>query len=207
MNLGDFFDPDVQLVNDTMRDNALAAALVKISRDSPRRVVEDTVTPALPAGWVAGSALLAVEYPIGEIPPVYIEAMVYQTPLGETLYAALADGTPARVTYSTPWAASSELSGPALEAFYCWAASVLCEQLATRFAQDTNSTISADSVMHESKSRNFAARAKALRARYYELLELADPDKRSLAPASTTVNLNRNDSRGRDWLTHSNRWR
>lgn len=205
--LDGYFDQAAGLVTDTMRAEAITSALLKLSADAPRVVIEDVQVPALPDGWSGANSVRSVEYPVGYVPHEYIQALVYPGPAGAyQLYTPLAAGTTVRLTYTAPWTLGL-VTGTQREALACWAAGLICEQLATRFAQDTDSTIQADSVTHESKSGNFGRRAKTLRARYYELLGLTDPDKRSLSPACAVVNLNRNDSRGRDWLTHSNRWR
>lgn len=205
--LDSYFDQAAGLVTDTMRTEAITSALLKLSADAPRAVIEDIDTPALPDAWSGANSVRSVEYPVGYVPPEYIQAHVYPGPAGVyQLYTSLAAGTTVRLTYTAPWTLGL-VTGIQREALACWAAGLICEQLATRFAQDTDSTIQADSVMHESKSRNFAARAKSLRARYYELLGLIDPDKRPTAAACAVVNLDMNTGRGYDRFYHPRAWR
>ena len=86
----------------------------------------------------------------------------------------------------------------------CWAAAVLCDQLAALYSGNTDSTIQADSVQQTSKAQEYAARAKALRKRYMD--ELGIEDKRS-EPAGVVVNLDFPDSQGQDRLTHRSAFR
>ena len=56
----------------------------------------------------------------------------------------------------------------------CWAAAMLCDELATYYSAGTDSAIQADSVEQRSKAQEYAARAKALRKRYFDELGIED---------------------------------
>jgi len=86
----------------------------------------------------------------------------------------------------------------------CWAAAVLCEQLAALYSGNTDSTIQADSVQQTTKAQEYAARARQLRKRYID--ELGIDEKRS-EPAGVVVNLDFPDSHGQERLTHHSQFR
>jgi hypothetical protein len=56
-----------------------------------------------------------------------------------------------------------------------FAAHLLCQQLATRFAGDRETTLGSDMSRTESRSRNYAARAKDYRAAYFAGIGQLDP--------------------------------
>ncbi|MGL4575418.1 MAG: hypothetical protein ACRCV9_11600, partial [Burkholderiaceae bacterium] len=59
---------------------------------------------------------------------------------------------------------------PQRYAVCCYAASVLCGELASHYAGDSDSTIQADSVDHRNKSQTWASRASALKTEYFKVL-------------------------------------
>ena len=81
----------------------------------------------------------------------------------------------------------------------CWAAAILCDQLAAFYSGGTDSTIQADSVRQQSKAQEYAGRAKALRKRYTD--ELGVDEKRNVA-AGAVVKLRDESSAGQTRLTH-----
>lgn len=195
-------------------DSALGLAMEQLGRDRPRRVVEDVVADGssvlpLPAAWEACRTRIAgLEYPPGEMPVAWIDPRyfgVVDTPAGEEirLVGALQDGDTVRAHLDLPHTVDT-VPARALEAVAHYAAAVLLDQLATLLADTQDSTLSADAVERRTKSQEYAGRARAYRARYYELLGI-DPKRQTAA--SATVNLNLADSRGRDRLTHPGRHR
>ncbi|WP_423458029.1 hypothetical protein [Ottowia sp. VDI28] len=56
-----------------------------------------------------------------------------------------------------------------------YAAYLLCQQLATRYSSDRDSTIAGDMARVESRARSYAARAKEYRTAYYAGTDQADP--------------------------------
>lgn len=172
-----------QWVTPTQRERAIALALARYNADRPRERVED-VTCAdgaslpLPDGFVQGeSTLRAVQCPI-VTPPLALDPAAwfeYATPTGLALglVRAVQPGTEARITYSAPHVLSdTDTTVPAAhrEALACYAASVLAEQIATEHAGAADATIAADRVDQAHPAREWAARARALRNRYFATL-------------------------------------
>jgi hypothetical protein len=126
------------------------------------------------------------------------------------------DGLTQTATIATAWAVAPDATShyyidimdtiPAnnREALTCWAAAYCLDQLAAFAAGVTESTIQAGQVQRGSQTRDYAARANALRTRY--ILELGIDEKRSVA-AGVVVNLDLKNSRGQDRFTHPNRFR
>lgn len=203
-----------QWVSTGQRTRAIELALVRYSADRPRTVVEDVVTAdgvtvPLPAGWVAGeSALHTVECPI-VAPPVPLEAdawAMWRTPTGEVigLLQAAAPGTTARLHYTAPHVvddASSTIPPAHREAVACYAASLLAEQIATAHASAQDSTIAADRVDQAHPAREWAARAKAYRNRYFATLGIEisaqGVEQPRIDAAGVVVDLNLPTSHGR----------
>lgn len=201
------------------RDEAIARAVARYSKDRPRLKVEDAAAPGgnklnLPTGWQAGfSDLRAIEYPIGNTPSTLLEQDsygIYSTPTADEIkiVGAINATQQVRITYTIRHAVDAvptdTIRADDREAVCAWAASLLLDQLAAWFAGASDSTIQADVVDRRSKSGDFAARAKALRARYFS--ELGLDEKRSVA-AGAIVDLDAADSQGRDRLLHPRRFR
>lgn len=197
-------------------DLAIEQAVLHFSKDRPRAVIEDvtgdgTAWLDLPEGWQTDiSSLIAIEYPIGSTPPEYLEGFdIYRGPESELIYLgddnSVADGADARVTYGAAHILDEEtdtIPTTYRMAVCLLAASFLCEQLASAYTGDTNSTIGADSVDHQSKSRDYAARAKDLRRRYQDLVGVED---RVATPAGAFVDFDTPPSTGGDRLFHGRR--
>lgn len=204
---------DAGKVSEAQLADAVQAAVLRYSKDRPvRKIVEVSALGgqvlALPPGWVADfSALQAIEFPVNAIPPVYMDKdafLVRNTPAGQQIISghAFAAGDVLWLHFTVPHtlsAMSNTIPDGDREAVCCLAAASLCEQLASLYAGDTDSTILADSVDHQQKSSLFAARAKALRQRYMN--ELGVDPKRS-SPAGAIISFPSKDSRGRSRLTH-----
>lgn len=201
------------------RDQAIALAVVRYGKDRPREEVEDVTGDGtqyldLPTLWEAGvSGLRAIEYPIGNIPPSYIEAGawgIYNMPGSVqriVLQQAVGNGADARLTFTVSHIVSAVADTVPLadrEAVACWAAALLCDQLSSLYSGTSDPTIQADSVQHQSKAAEFAKRANSMRARYYG--ELGIDPKRNVA-AGAVVNLTLPNSQGEDRLTHPARFR
>ena len=161
-------------------DDAIAQAVVRYGKDRPREKVEDLSAPGgnllpLPDAWVSGfSQLNSLEHPVGNVPPCYIGAggwWMYATPDGQMIQvvdAIMAD-VAVRAAYTVPHVLSDAEDTIPLgyrEPVACYAAAILCDQLASLYANDGDSTIKADSVQHVSKAGEYAKRAKSLRQRY-----------------------------------------
>ena len=199
-------------------DAAIALALQRYSKDRPQTAVEDlnptstTVLP-LPDAWEADfSALKSLEYPIGENPPEYIEPTryaLYQAPTAITIKLIDAVDTTKDVRAAFTIAHVLDATHDTIpladrEAASCWAGALLCDQLAAFYSGGTDSTIQADSVRQQSKSQEYAARAKALRKRYLD--ELGVEEKTAVAAGAVVV-VSPTDSRGQARITHDSTYR
>lgn len=197
---------------------AITQAVARYSKDRPRHKVEDIAAPGgnllpLPPAWeVDFSQLDSLEYPIGNVPPYIVEAggwAMYTTPTGEVVQvgSAIAAGHAVRATFTVAHVLSATVDTIPFgdrEPVASYAAAILADQLASLYSNDQDSTIRADSVQHTSKASEFARRAKTLRQRYFD--DIGVDTKRNVA-AGAVVNLNLNNSLGRDRLTHSRRYR
>lgn len=201
---------------------ALEAARVQYSKDRPRLVLEDITAvagnrQALPLGWLPGAALVSLEYPVGQFPPVMLgpaEFGLLSTPAGDEigLLNAVPAGEVLRVGFTAPHvltASPDTCTIPAghFEAVACWAAALLCDQLAAAYADNTDPTIAVDRVDYTSPSRTWAGRAKAYRERYAQLVGvtgLAQGERATTAPACAEADL---ALAMRDGGSRYNRWR
>jgi hypothetical protein len=211
--VSDLVRDDAGKISNAQRDIAITGAVIRYSKDRPRPRIEDVAASGgnllgLPTGWENDfSVLQGLEYPIGKVPPSMINSQAY------SLYSAPA-GLSIMVGYSIPVSAAVRVTYtiahqvdiavdtvPAgdREAVCCLAAANLCDQLASLYSGDSDSTILADNVNHQSKASEFAKRAKDLRKRYFD--ELGIDTKKNMA-AGAVVQLTNTDSQGRPRLTH-----
>ncbi|PCJ88607.1 MAG: hypothetical protein COA54_02500 [Thiotrichaceae bacterium] len=209
---------DASIIEVADRDQALLSAVIRYSNDKPDEEVEDVVVAGgqsinLPAGWQANfSSLKNIEFPIGNVPPRYLESGaygIYNAPGGKTVMVrnSLTANDTVRMVFTVKHIVDAVNETPPdihREAIACWAAALLCEQLASYYSGDSDSLIQADSVDHASKARDFAARARTFRKFYFDTLGI-DPKKN--VAAGVVVDLDMADSRGGNRLTHSRRFR
>lgn len=182
------------------RDRAIDAAVKRYSKDRPQEKVEDVAATGanvlpLPTAWETGfSEERSIEYPIGDVPPTLLDREGYglyrsPTALAFQLGSAVTVGASLRVTFTIKHVVSTSADTIGVherEPVACWAAALLCDQLAAFYSGGTDSTIQADAAPGKSKAQEYAARAKVLRKRYLD--ELGIEDKRS-APAGSVVAL------------------
>jgi hypothetical protein len=198
---------------------AIAQAVKTYSKHRPRIIIEDEAGAAafdyavtLLADWSDGFSMIQqVEYPVDDADR---EANVldgdawtiYRKPAGNCL--RFLEAEPAadetfRVSYTalhTCTDAACTVKAIDEEAVQSLAAALYCEMLATWFAQNQDSTIQADVVNHTSKSRDFAARAKAFQAIYRKHMGLKEEDT---VPAAAAVgSMDVKYPGGSDRLTH-----
>ncbi|WP_316978045.1 hypothetical protein [Shumkonia mesophila] len=196
------------------RDAAIELAVVRYSTDRPVPAIEEVAAAGgvflpLPAGWEARfSRLTGLALSDGEDPQPFA-GVVEQGLAGERIRMelGLAAATPVIVKYTVKHAVDA--GGDTVpvadrEAVAGWAAALLLEQLSSLYAGNRQPTIAADTVDWQSKSRDYAARAKTLRQSY--LNQLGIDDKRQV-PAGAVVNLDMGDSRGNDRIVHRGRFR
>lgn len=225
MSLADFQTQIDDLVRDkdqviavAQRDSALATAVLRYSDDRPNAVVADAIGDdsqqlALPAGWESGfSQLQRVEYPLDMNPRAFVDmahVALYQTPADLVIELPVVVGAAesARLTYTQRHVVDvANDTVPVSDRFAvcCWAASILCGQLANYYASDSEPTIQADSVDHRRKSDVYRARERELAAHYFKSLGI---DEKRSGAAGVVVNLQGTDSRGNDRLFHKRRYR
>lgn len=214
----DLVRDDTGKITSSDRDDAIARAIDRYSKDKPNLTVEDITAPGghyinLPTGWQIGfSELRAIEYPIGEFPPSLLHQDsfdLYRGPSGQQIIIAdaITSGQQLRVTFTTRHVVDmTQDTTPQTdrEPISAWAAAFLLDQLASLYSGDSDSTIQADSVDHNSKAAEYALRAKTLRKRYYD--ELGIDPKRNVA-AGVVVDFDQKDSQGRERLMHPDRYR
>ena len=166
--------------------SAIALAVTRYSADQPRVLVRNTAwllqgnLAPLPADWEVSSGILSVEYPVGRYPAQLIDAEVYQDAGGAQLVSI--EPLPAAAVVRVTFTVRHQLGAQAdtipevhREAVASYAAHSLCRQLAARFSGERESSISADGSNTDSRARNYAARAKELRATYYGAIGKPDP--------------------------------
>lgn len=195
-------------------DDALQLALSRYAADLPRSTCEDVFATGgldlpLPTGWDdSSSLLLGLEYPVGQFPQALLRADEFaqvETPAGEVIRmaAALNAGETVRVFFSVPHqltALACTVPARHAEAFCCWAAGLLCDQIAGTFASNSAPTIQADSADTSNPAREWRTRANGFRSRYAAQLGVqgvtgGGSDKPVTKPAGTVVEFDLRDSR------------
>lgn len=200
-------------------DQAIELARLRYSQDCPLRLVEDVTWPAAgafaptPEGWEQGqSSLVRAEHPVGQVPPSVIDLSVYVQPGGVQQLCVpdpLQAGQVVRVTFARPHQLDgSGVTVPAehQEALASYAAHILCKQLAAHYSGERDASIGADGSNTESRSRNYALRARDYRASYYAGIGRIDPqaDKSGGLPvqaAQPASSIGALPCRGRSGLT------
>lgn len=172
---------------DADRDAAIELARLRYSEDAPRKLTEDVTWTAegyvgpLPASWVDGSSIVSTEYPIGNEPPLFIDAAVYVTPTGQQLASpdVLPLGAVVRVQFNAPHllddSPADTIPAKHREAVASYAAQILCKQVASYYSGQRDPAVGADNSNGDSRARNFASRARDYRAAYYAGIGKADP--------------------------------
>lgn len=206
-----------QVISADQLDAAITAAVEQYSADQPRPVVVDQVSAGggslldFPAGWLPESELVSAEYPIGNLPPIYLplsDISTYSTPTGQQLLLpeALAAGDAVRITYTAKHlldGADDTIPTKHRRAVASFAASILCGQLASYYASESESTISADTVNRQTKAATWRQRARDLAADYNAVVGAAPSDRQKAA--SVTVAPDRTNALGGRRLFHPTR--
>ena len=208
------------------KDAFIQEAVVEHSRHRPLVKVADfsgdAATYDIPLGaaggmtdWQEGfSVVRAVEYPAGEREPIYLEAdqwIEYVTPTGRVL--RLLEDTPqvgekVRISYGimhTVSASTGTIPENDFPAVCNLAAAFAAHALSLQYAQLGDSTIGADSADHKSKSEEYAAASKRLRALYFAHMGIND--EQGAGAASATRDWDAGPGYGGDYLTHPKEWR
>jgi len=206
-----------------MQERAAARAMRVHSKHKPREVVEDidgdgSFDYALSdlASWDDDfSRLRSVEYPVDDTDEdvdVVEQADwgVYEKPSGKVLrfFSDTPDtGETIRVRYTAPHSCTDSACTVASEdeeAVETLAASFYAKMLAAAYALQSDSTIAADAVNHQSKSDRFLKIAKEYRAEYDQHLGIKDGKPK---PASINQDQDVDYPGGMDRLTHPRKYR
>jgi hypothetical protein len=192
------------------RDTAIDLAVVRYSTDRPRKILDqltaDAAVIALPAAWQEGfSELVEVCRESGTEGPIAAEVIetmggprlrLFETVSGDILVQFTARHTVDVAADTVPLRDR--------EAVCRWAAAIQLDQLSSARAGDQDTTIDADAVDHNSVSREYAARANAMRRAYYEHFGI-DPKRKE--PAAAIADLDLRDSRGHDRIIRRGAYR
>lgn len=211
--LGGYVRDDAAKLNLLDTADAIRQAVERYSTDRPRHLVEDLTAAGallnLPTGWQADfSELSQLEYPVGRVPPTLIAGdrwSLYASPNG--IKIMLLDGATGavRATFTAKHVVSTtEDTVPSSdrEAVAKYAAALLCEQLASFYASDTDSTIHADAAPGQTRSQAHLSMAREFRKQYQNAIGVTD---RTSTPAGQTVQLKHQDSFGYPPLFHPRR--
>lgn len=200
------------VITTAQRDAAIDAAVAQYSVDHPRSIVNDVVSAGgalldLPPEWTDDAVLTGAEYPIGSLSPAFAlgDVSFYATPTGTQLRlpVELDAGVSVRITFTGAHRldADSDTIRPGhRQAVAALAASMLCGQLASYYAGESESSISADTVDRKNKSDLWRARSRDLAAEYSKVVGPA-PSARKQG-ASATVQLTRPNSLGGRRMFH-----
>lgn len=209
----DFVRDDAGKISTGQRDGAIAAAVERYSEARPVEKAADIAgasgnSIALPTGWESGfSDLKSLEYPVGRVPPTYLESDAYALYLGTgglsiMLLSALPAGSTVRAVFTVHHQLTTLVDSIPLrhrEAVAKFASASLCDQLAALYANDTDSTIGAGMVQGQTKSQAYAARARDYRKQYQDAVGVTD---KTMQPASAVATLRPRDARGQPFLYH-----
>jgi len=182
------------------REEIIKSAFQAYSHDAPNQHTDDVTGDGgnyyplsgdskVLADWSEGfSRIVNVEYPAASVAddevPQYLEAEDWRSDYwaSDVRYLYMPNHSPAasekmRVTYTIPYelAGTPETVAIPDQDFFAvceLAAGMCCQATAAKYARIGDSTIGADSTEHVSKSRNFAARAKAFMESYREHMGL-----------------------------------
>ena len=174
------------VVTAEVRDRAIDQARMRYSEDAPRLELEEVIWPAtgvfgpVPEGWTDSAVIQSVEFPVGRRPASMVFADVYRSATGWGLESeqALPGNALVRVSFLLPHVLDDNADSIPQRhrlAVASFAAHLLCQQLATRYAGDRETTLGSDMSRTESRSRNYAARAKDYRAAYFAGVGQLDP--------------------------------
>lgn len=212
-----FVRDDAGKILTTDRDSAIASAVERYSQDRPVEKAADLVGVsgqliALPAAWEAEfSALKSLEYPVGDVPPSFLEGDTWALyrdvdALRIMLVASLPAASTVRAVFTVRHTLTTlvdTIPTSRREAVAKLAAASLCDQLAALYANDTDSTIGAGMVQGQTKSQAYAARARDYRKQYQDTLGVTD---KTAVPASAVGTLRPKDGHGRPRLFHPARY-
>jgi hypothetical protein len=200
---------------------AIQAITERYSMDAPLEVVSDIQgngtsvvdAPVDPANATVFeqdfSILRSLEYPIEQVPPVYIDESdfrVYRTPTALKLQL-MANAPSASEVIRATWTGRHAADGSTVpdRDFYAvvdYASSLALESLAAIYVQTGDAAIQADVVNYRTKSQEYLTLAKAIRDRYFSHMGI-DPKATTDNPAALAIgNQHLNQNSGVDRLIH-----
>ena len=212
-------------------DRLLSQAVLLYSKTKPCEKIHELTGDGvaydfvLPTGWVEGFSSIVglIEYPADDSQsPAYIGSSDWQffrklvvtvttTYLRFTTFIP-ENGKKVRFPYTIPHVlsdTSNTISDYDIEAVVSLAASLCFWSLAAKFAQTSDSTISADVIDYQRKSDTYSALAKEKLSLYNALMGIGSSEKASLVASAGTV-VKEFDvvfPWGEDYLTHPSRER
>jgi hypothetical protein len=161
--------------------------------------------------------LRSLEYPIEQVPPVYIDESdfsIYRTPTALKIMLSVNAPTASEVVRAT-WTGRHAADGSTVpdKDFYAvvdYASSLALEALAAIYVQTGDPSIQADVVNYRSKSSEYLTLAKKIRERYFSHMGI-DPDATTDNPAALAIgNQHLNQNSGVDrldpWEVHAMTW-
>ena len=162
----------------TAYDNCVTSAIREYSSRRPLTVSEDITVEtegqeqALPDDWVSGfSTIKNVEYPIDQIPPVYLNDQEDYNVKDDKIYFDfdLFVDDEYRVYYTID-IEESTVPTIDLEAVALLAASKACTMIAVNYTHLRNKAIGADAVNYAERSTGFTGLSKEFRRQFDELI-------------------------------------
>lgn len=175
-------------LNKAIKDHSKHNPLIKVQKIAGNGGFNYSITATSPilTYWADGfSSIKKIEYPVDDTDQSaeYLEEDEYEIFTKEDGdYLRFLEDEPAiteyfRVHYTalhTCTVTACTVKGYDEEAVQMLAASIFCDMLATAYAQDSDSTISADSVDHKGKAERYATRAKVYRKAYFNHLGIEE---------------------------------
>lgn len=181
-----------------VRDRAIEQARLRYSGDVPRLLVEQFVWPQtsvfgpVPAGWTDAAQLVSVDVAGRSACEPALHFAVFKSGDSWDLEGvhALVAGTAVVLTYTLPHQLDSVADtipvAHRLPVAY-YAAYLLCQQLATRFSSDRDSTVNVDMSRNETRATAYSRRAKEYRTAYFTGTGQVDPFNEKLAANGLTA--------------------
>jgi hypothetical protein len=207
------------LVTVETRHRAIQEAVKAYARVRERKPVQTITgdgvafTHALAPDYEEGlSRILEIEYPVDQQEPEYLdgsEYLLYRDPATAVLKLrmralVLGSGVKAYVFYTARHTVADNadtIPTSDREAVACLATAICLRQLASYYAQSTDSTMTADSVDHGTKSQDYEARARAYERAFRDYLGI--PDSSFTPAASVNGDLDVNLQGGGDRFFHT----
>ena len=206
---------DAAILTTPEKDLFIGQAVKIYSRYRPLEKAGDIAgsgahTYNLPTGFVDGfSAIKSIEYPQGTQKPEMIpleDVALYRSPTAiqlRFLKISPVVGKTARVSFTaqhTVDVTTSTIPASDEDAVASMAASLGCQALATHYAQTQDATLSADAVDYKTKSSEYSALAKRLKAIFLESIGVKEDD--ITVPASGTRDWGSDYQWGEDRMLH-----